>query len=99
MRLNPTQPLYLNQLGITYRQQGRFDKARKAYEKVIALDAGYADAQLNLGILNDLYLGDAKRALDLYGRYLALSPNGDAAVTKWVAELKTRKPAPVSSKP
>ena len=99
VRLNPKQPLYLNQLGITYRQQGHFDKAREAYEKAIEIDAGCADAQLNLGILNDLYLGDPKRALDLYGRYLALSPNGDALVTKWVAELKTRKPAPVSSKP
>ena len=99
VRLNPKQPLYLNQLGITYRQQGHFDKAREAYEKAIEIDAGCADAQLNLGILNDLYLGDPKRALDLYGRYLALSPNGDALVTKWVAELKTRKPTPVSSKP
>ena len=29
---------------------------------------------LNLGILHDLYLRDGKRALELYDRYLALSP-------------------------
>jgi tetratricopeptide (TPR) repeat protein len=93
VRLSSRQPLYLNQLGVTYRQQGQFEKARDAYDKAIALDANYAAAILNLGILYDLYLGDAKRALELYDRYLALSPGGDAAVTKWVAELKNRKPA------
>jgi tetratricopeptide (TPR) repeat protein len=97
VKLNPRQPVYLNQLGITYRQLGQFDKARDAYERAIAADPDYAAASLNLGILNDLYLGDAKRASELYERYLALSPGGDAAVTKWVAELKNRKPAQVAA--
>ena len=51
---------------------------------------------LNLGILHDLYLGDGARALALYDRYLALSPGGDATVSKWVADLRRRKPAPVA---
>jgi Flp pilus assembly protein TadD len=96
-KLNPNQPIYLNQLGITYRQLGQFDKARDAYERAIAANGEYAAAVLNLGILNDLYLGDAKRAGELYERYLALSPGGDAVVTKWVAELKNRKPAQVAA--
>jgi len=93
VKLNPRQPTYLNQLGITYRQLGQFDKAKDAYEKSIAANADYPAAYLNLGILNDLYVGDAKRAAELYERYLALSPGGDAVVSKWVAELKNRKPA------
>lgn len=97
VRLSPRQPVYLNQLGVSYRQQGQFEKARDAYEKAVALDANYAAAILNLGILHDMYLGDAKRALELYERYLALTPGGDAAVTKWVAELKNRKPAPTAA--
>ncbi len=96
VKLNPKQPLYLNQLAITYRQQGQFVKAREAYETAMALDPGYAAPVLNLGILNDLYLGDARRALELYDRYLAMQPSGDAAVTKWVADLKNRKPAPIT---
>jgi Flp pilus assembly protein TadD len=95
--LSPNQPVYWNQLGVTYRQLGKFDKARDAYEKAIALDDAYAAPYLNLGILNDLYLGDGKRALELYSRYLALSPAGDATVTKWVAELKNRKPSSSSA--
>ena len=97
VKLNPQQPIYLNQLGITYRQLGQFDKAKDAYERSIAANADYPAATLNLGILNDLYVGDAKRAAELYERYLALSPGGDAVVSKWVVELKNRKPAAVTA--
>jgi tetratricopeptide (TPR) repeat protein len=90
VQASPTQSVFHNQLGITYRRQGQFTKARDEYEKAIALDATYAAPVLNLGILNDLYLQDRKRALALYDQYLALS-GGDAAVTKWVADLKNRK--------
>jgi Flp pilus assembly protein TadD len=96
VKLSPAQPVYLNQLGVTYRQQGEFTKARDAYLKAIALDPRYAAPTLNLGILYDLYLGDPAHALEQYNRYLALSPNGDATVTKWVADLKNRKPAPIT---
>ncbi len=92
-QLDPQQPVMWNQLGIAYRQQGQFAKARAAYDSALGLDADYATAVLNLGVLNDLYLGDSSRALELYARYLALTPAGDATVTKWVADLKNRKPA------
>ncbi len=91
VKASPDQPQYWNQLGIARRMHGQFVPAREAYEKAIALDPGYAAPVLNLGILNDLYLGDGRRALELYGRYLALSPGGDATVDKWVIDLKNRK--------
>ena len=53
----------------------------------------YAAAVLNLGVLYDLYLWDPKRAAEHYDRYLAMTPGGDATVTKWLADLKNRKPA------
>jgi Flp pilus assembly protein TadD len=90
VRLNPQQPVFLNQLGISYRQQGQFAKAREAYERAITLDPNYPAAYLNLGILFDLYFWDSKRALELYDRYLALTPGGDDKVVKWVADIKNR---------
>lgn len=90
VKCNAQQPVYWNQLGIAYRQQGQFAKARDAYEHATAIDPAYAAPILNLGMLFDLYLWDGKRALELYDRYLALTPGGDAKVTKWVADLKNR---------
>ena len=91
--LGAAQPVYLTELGITYRHLGQFEKARLTYDKAIALDAKHAPAILNLGILYDLYLGNPTAAMTQYERYLTLTPGGDATVTKWVAELKNRKPA------
>jgi len=90
VKCNPQQPVFWNQLGIAYRQQGQFAKARDAYEHALSIDPGYPAPILNLGILFDLYLWDSKRALELYDRYLALTPGGDAKVSKWVADLKNR---------
>jgi len=99
VKVSPQQPVFFNQLGITYRMQGQFAKAREAYDSAIALDPAYAAPVLNLGILNDLYLSDAPRALGLYDRYLTLVPGGDPAVAKWVVELKNRKPAATAAAP
>lgn len=92
VKASPRQPVFHNQLGITYRHAGQFTKAKEAYERAIELDPNFAAPHLNLGILNDLYLRDNQRALEMYTRYLVLSPQGDATVTKWVAEIKNRKP-------
>ena len=57
------------------------------------IEPKYAAAQLNLGILFDLYLRDSAKALEAYERYAALSGGQDASVAKWVTDLKNRKPA------
>ncbi len=94
---SPDQPVFFNQLGISYRHAGQFTKARDAYERALALDANYAAAQLNLGILFDLYLRDSARALTAYERYAELSGGKDTTVAKWVTDLKNRKPAPANA--
>ena len=91
-KASPDQPAYFNQLGISYRHAGQFAKARSAYERALELDPNHAAAQLNLGILFDLYLRDSTRALEAYERYAQLSGGKDATVAKWVTDLKNRKP-------
>lgn len=87
---SPQRPDLHNQLGITYRMAGDFAKAKASYEQSIALDGNYAPAVLNLGILYDLYLWDGARALELYDRYLQLTPGGDDQVKRWVSDLRNR---------
>jgi tetratricopeptide (TPR) repeat protein len=93
VKASPRQPVFFNQLGISYRQQGQFSKAREAYEAALALDSNHAAATLNLAILFDLYIGDTSRALALYQRCLELTPNDAPTLNRWLAELKSRKPA------
>ena len=93
VQASPSQARFFNELGIAYRANGQFAKAQQAYERALALDANHAPTLLNLGILHDLYLGDGAKALALYERYLALTAGSDAAVTKWAADLRQRKPA------
>jgi tetratricopeptide (TPR) repeat protein len=91
VKASPQQAVYLNQLGVTYRMAGQFTKARDAYQRAIAIDAGYAAPELNLAILHDMYLRENALALQHYERYMVLAANKDATVAKWVADLKNRK--------
>jgi len=93
------QPQRLNQLGLAHRQQGHFALARAAYEAAIELAPQAVEPHFNLAILWDLYLGDAAKAQVLYQRCLALSPQDAPLLGKWLAELKTRKPAPGTPAP
>jgi Flp pilus assembly protein TadD len=90
VQLSPQRADLHNQLGVTYRMAGAFAKAKASYEQSIALDGSYAPAVLNLGILYDLYLWDGARALELYDRYLQLTPGGDEQVKRWVTDLRNR---------
>jgi len=87
----------LDQQGISLRKQGRFKEAADAYHQALKLDHTNVLAMLNLGILYDMYLGDSVQAMGMYTQYLALRPEGDAEVSKWVAELKNRKPKPLAA--
>jgi len=88
--LNPRRADYHNVLGVMHRQQGEFKEARQAYEQSLAMDPGYAPAQLNLGILWDIYLQEPDKALAYYQRYQQLVPGDTAMITKWVADIQQR---------
>ena len=97
--LAPGHAVAWDQLGLAYRQAGEFTKARDAYQHALSINPDYAAAVLNLGVLEDLYLAEPAKALELYTRYLALVP-GDTVVTKWQADVRRRVPgaaAPAAS--
>jgi tetratricopeptide (TPR) repeat protein len=79
-----------NREGIAEREAGRFAAARAAYERALTIDPLHADAERNLAILLDLYLGDPASALAHYERYQVLTAGADEEVTAWLVELKAR---------
>ncbi len=90
IKQNPNNATYYNLLGIVDRTAGKFAEARKAYDAALLIDANYAYAHLNIGILYDLYLNDTNKALQHYQRYQALTPKEDPQVAKWIADLQQR---------
>lgn len=88
--MRPAWAAVQNELGIVQRRRGRFQAARDAYERALALNEAYADAHLNLGVLCDLYLRDLACALTQYQRYQALTPDRDKQVKIWIADVTRR---------
>ena len=78
-----------NELGLLYREAGKFNAARTAYENAINEHPDYLPAKRNLGILCDLYMHDFKCALDQFEDYLELKPD-DKTAAIWVADVKRR---------
>ena len=88
---NPLDTEAYNRLGILYRNAGRFEDARKIYERGLGIDAQYRLIHLNIGILYDLYLRNPGLALDHYRRYQLLSGEEDKKIKIWISDLEKRQ--------
>ncbi len=89
LELNPRHPAAQNERGILHRRKGRFVEARESYESALAIFPNYHLARRNLAILCDLYLLDAKCALENYETYQD-SAAGDEAMSIWIADVRNR---------
>lgn len=87
---NPRSADGYNVLGMAQRRAGNFDAARSAYEKALIADPDHAKAQLNLGILYDLYLQRPAQALAAYEAFQAAQTEPDPQVDIWIADVKRR---------
>lgn len=80
---------YLYQ-GIAQRQQGLFKQAEESYFKSLELAPDYAQANINLGILYELYLQQPEKALFQYEKYQELQETPDPLVNNWITVLKNQ---------
>jgi cellulose synthase operon protein C len=85
----PGNAMAWTELGLVRRALGKFPDAKAAYTQAIAVDASYAPAHRNLGVLLDLYLADPAAALPEMEQYRQLSGE-DKPVSGWIAELRHR---------
>ena len=76
-----------NRLGSLLRREGDFAQAKIHYQLAIKSWPGFAPAYLNLGILDDLYIGDKNQALENYHLYQALIDKPERKVKGWIADL------------
>lgn len=87
IKRHPRNAAAYNLLGAVERRDGQFDKAKQAYENALAANPDFGPALLNLGILNDLYLGNKQAALSLYEKFQSLQDEEDNQVRLWIADL------------
>jgi tetratricopeptide (TPR) repeat protein len=87
IKVNPANYFAHNRLGSVLRMEGDFAQAKNHYLLAIKSWPGFAPAYLNLGILDDLYIGDKNQALENYLLYQALIEKPERKVKGWIADL------------
>lgn len=91
---NPDNAVAHNWLGTLHREQGDLLRAEQAYRKAIAVRPTYAQAHLNLAILNDVALHRPREALIAYREYQRLIGSDDLLVAAWIRDLESRLQTP-----
>ena len=77
-------------LGIVYREQGKFKQALQVYEQGLVIWPESYLLNKNMGILNDLYLGDLNKALTHYQLAKDFQPQKDRQLSGWIKDLERR---------
>jgi len=69
-------------------RKGDFEGAEKEFKKAVTASPKYGAAWANLGILNELYFGSTRDAIECYNRYLATKPTDEPVVAAWIQEIR-----------
>lgn len=88
LSINAKNPYALNQLGIIYREDGKYVEAEKLYKQALSAYPDYQNAHLNLAILCDVYLRKIACARDHYQEFLNLTGGQDKQVSAWISQLE-----------
>jgi tetratricopeptide (TPR) repeat protein len=71
IQMEPKNAALHNNIALAMKGQGRFADAKKAYEQALAVDPGFSDAKLNLGVLALRHLDDPVTAQNVLEQYLS----------------------------
>ena len=96
-RLNPENAVAWNWLGTLYREGKDYSRAETAYKTALGLKPDMAATQLNLGVLNELYLQRPQEALIHYREYQRITGGDKLIVTAWIKELEAQLPPPAAA--
>lgn len=76
-----------NELARLQRTKGMFDEAEQSYLEALTIWPDYPDANLNLAILYDLYLGKKELALQYYQNSAELDTHNERQLKGWIIDL------------
>ena len=85
-KLDSKNPSIWNNLGLAYKGYGRFDDARKAYTTALQVKPDFAEASLNLGLLELRHLLNPDAALVAITRYREQSSSPVEASSELLVE-------------
>ena len=87
---NPNNCDALTLEGVQHRREGRFVEAEASYLKCLQQSPTHVLANLNLGILYELYMGRYAEALAFYNEYQLAVVEPNPKVNIWIADLERR---------
>ncbi|MEC7815122.1 MAG: tetratricopeptide repeat protein [Pseudomonadota bacterium] len=88
--LDPSNAPAVNNLALLLRAEHDFSAAADVLKQGLAASPNVAQLHYNLAVISELYLLDLDQALTHYQRYRSLTPEDDALVAGWVADLERR---------
>ena len=90
IELSPQNPNLHYNLALVYIKTESFKEAAQALKKTLELNPRDKFACYNLGVLYESYLGDKKKAVNYYSRYVKFASPQDqtSEVKEWIRQLK-----------
>jgi tetratricopeptide (TPR) repeat protein len=78
---------------IEFLKNKQYQEAGETLEEAVKLNPKDKDGYYNLGVLNEMYLNDKKKALLYYQKYIHLAPDSENAkeVKTWVEEINKQQ--------
>ena len=89
VKLDPNHYQAYNNMGVVQSSLGKFNEAENSFKSVTRVNPGYVFAYKNLGVLYETKLKNFPLAVELYKKYLAVSPNCPERnkVRRWIKVL------------